>query len=246
MEHNNPIYNPEYVKGLFNRMSSSYERMNYITSFGFSIRWRRQFLRSFKGSNQKVEIIDLLTGMGETWAATKHKFPNAQLTVLDFSEGMLKHAILKSKKEFNNEVIIVQQDVLQSQLPGEQYDFVTCAFGLKTFNSEQLGLLAQETKRILKVGGQFTFIEVSKPDNIVLKMLYGFYIGKVIPMLGKLLLGDPREYKMLWRYTEQFENARKACDIFANAGLKTEYTSFFFGCATGICGQKIHPSSKKA
>jgi demethylmenaquinone methyltransferase/2-methoxy-6-polyprenyl-1,4-benzoquinol methylase len=80
----NNIYNPDYVKGLFNRMSSSYERMNFITSFGFSIRWRRQFIKSFKQPNHKVEVLDLLTGMGETWKSTKNKLPNSNLTVLDF------------------------------------------------------------------------------------------------------------------------------------------------------------------
>ena len=88
----NNIYNPEYVKGLFNKMSSSYERMNFITSFGFSIRWRRQFIETFKQTNHKAEIIDLLTGMGETWNATKNKLPNSNLTVIDFSDGMLKYA----------------------------------------------------------------------------------------------------------------------------------------------------------
>jgi demethylmenaquinone methyltransferase/2-methoxy-6-polyprenyl-1,4-benzoquinol methylase len=155
----NNIYSPEFVKGLFNRMSSSYERMNYITSFGFSIRWRTQFLSSFEQPNQKVEIIDLLTGMGETWTATKNKLPNSNLTVLDFSEGMLKYAIQKSKEKFNNEIIVLQQDILQSKLPSNHFDFVTCAFGLKTFNEEQLNILALETKRILKVGGQFSFIK---------------------------------------------------------------------------------------
>lgn len=48
-------------------MSSSYERMNYLTSFGFSIRWRTQFLNSFKPTENKAEIIDLLTGMGGTY-----------------------------------------------------------------------------------------------------------------------------------------------------------------------------------
>jgi demethylmenaquinone methyltransferase/2-methoxy-6-polyprenyl-1,4-benzoquinol methylase len=86
----NNIYNPEYVKGLFNRMSSSYERMNFITSFGFSIRWRRQFIKSFKQPNYTVEVLDLLTGMGETWRSTKNKLPNSNLMVLDFSEGMLQ------------------------------------------------------------------------------------------------------------------------------------------------------------
>jgi demethylmenaquinone methyltransferase/2-methoxy-6-polyprenyl-1,4-benzoquinol methylase len=232
------IYSPDYVKGLFNRMSSSYERMNYITSFGFSIRWRTQFLSSFKKSTEKVEIIDLLTGMGETWNATKQKFPNSNLTVLDFSDGMLQYAKNKSAKSFNNEIKIIQQDILQNDLPSNYFDFVTCAFGLKTFNDEQLNILAKETKRILKPGGQFSFIEVSKPENRILNLFYGFYLGQVIPILGRLLLGNPEEYKMLWQYTSKFKNSKNATNIFAKAGLNTEFTSYFYGCATGFYGQK--------
>ena len=234
----NNIYNPEYVKGLFNKMSSSYERMNFITSFGFSIRWRSQFLETFNPTSYKAEIIDLLTGMGETWNATKNKLPNSNLTVLDFSDGMLKYAKQKSETKFNNEIMVLQQDILNNKLPSNHYDFVTCAFGLKTFNAEQLNILALETKRILKSGGQFSFIEVSKPNNKILKTLYGFYLGKIIPILGRLLLGNPEEYKMLWQYTNKFDNAKKATEIFANTGLKTEFNSYFYGCATGFYGTK--------
>lgn len=232
------IYNPEFVKDLFNNMSRSYERMNYITSFGFSIRWRTQFLRSFQQTGHKAEIIDLLTGMGETWPALKRQLPHAHLTVLDFSEGMLKYAKKKSQHQFNNEITVVQQDVLQSNLPSGHYDFVTCAFGLKTFNDEQISILAKETKRILKPGGRFSFIEISRPGNKILNASYGFYLGKVIPVLGKLLLGNPEEYRMLWQYTSRFNNARRAAEIFANEGLKTEFASYFYGCATGFYGQK--------
>lgn len=234
----NNIYNPEYVKGLFNKMSSSYERMNFITSFGFSIRWRRQFLETFKQTQHKAEIIDLLTGMGETWNATKNKLPNSTLTVLDFSDGMLKYAKQKSETKYNNEIIVLQQDILKNKLPSNHYDFVTCAFGLKTFNDEQLNVLALETKRILKSGGQFSFIEVSKPNNRILKTLYGFYLGKIIPILGRLLLGNPEEYKMLWQYTNKFDNAKRATEIFTKTGLTTKFYSYFYGCATGFYGTK--------
>lgn len=232
------IYNPEYVKGLFNRMSSSYERMNYITSFGFSIRWRTQFLEPFQSTTDKIEIIDLLTGMGETWGAVKTKFPNAKLTALDFSTEMLKNAKTKSEKHFDNNVTLLQQDILKSDLPSNYYDIVICAFGLKTFDTEQLQVLATETKRILKAGGQFSFIEVSKPTNKILKQFYGFYLGQVIPVLGKLLLGNPIEYKMLWRYTDNFDNAKRAEKIFDNQGLTTKSNSYFYGCSTGFSGHK--------
>lgn len=234
----NNIYNPEYVKGLFNKMSSSYERMNFITSFGFSIRWRRQFLEPFKQTKHKAEIIDLLTGMGETWNATKNKLPNSSLTVLDFSDGMLKYAKQKSETQFNDEIIVLQQDILYNKLPSNYYDFVTCAFGLKTFNEEQINILAKETKRILKNGGQFSFIEVSKPKNKILKKLYGFYLGQIIPILGRLLLGNPEEYRMLWQYTNKFDNAKRATEIFTKTGLTTKFYSYFYGCATGFYGTK--------
>jgi ubiquinone/menaquinone biosynthesis methyltransferase len=219
-------------------MSSSYERMNFITSFGFSIRWRRQFLEPFKQTKHKAEIIDLLTGMGETWNATISKLPNSNLTVLDFSDGMLKYARLKSKTKFNNEIIVLQQDILNNQLPRNHYDFVTCAFGLKTFNEEQIQILAKETKRILKTGGQFSFIEVSKPNNKILKTLYGIYLGQIIPILGRLLLGNPEEYRMLWQYTNKFDNAKIATEIFTKVGLTTKFNTYFYGCATGFYGAK--------
>jgi ubiquinone/menaquinone biosynthesis methyltransferase len=232
------IYNPEYVKGLFNRMSSSYERMNYITSFGFSIRWRTQFLEPFQSTTDKIEITDLLTGMGETWGAVKNKFPNAKLSALDFSTEMLKNAKKKSEQHFDNNVLLLQQDILKSDLPSNYYDIVICAFGLKTFDTEQLQVLATETKRILKAGGQFSFIEVSKPTNKILKQLYSFYLGRIIPVLGKLLLGNPTEYKMLWRYTDKFDNAKRAEEIFNNQGLTTKSNSYFYGCSTGFSGHK--------
>lgn len=232
------IYNPEFVKGLFNRMSSSYERMNYITSFGFSARWRMQFLSPLNETKDKVEIIDLLTGMGETWSAVKRKFPNSNLTALDFSGEMLKKANKKNELHFNSSVILLQQDVLQSKLKSNYYDIVICSFGLKAFDDLQLKVLAEETRRILKAGGKFSFIEISKPKSFILNRLYQFYIQHIIPILGKLLLGNPIEYKMLWLYTDRFENAKKADEIFKSTGLVTNYNTFFYGCSSGFSGQK--------
>ena len=239
----NNIYNPEYVKNLFNRMSSSYERMNYITSFGFSIRWRKNFLKSFNKTEKEVEIIDLLTGMGETWKATKHKFPKSKLSALDFSEGMLKYAETKNNNKFNNKVNILNQDILNNELQSNYFDFVTCAFGLKTFNEKQLEILASQTNRILKPNGKISFIEVSEPRNKVLKMFYEFYLKKIIPILGKVFLGNPIEYKMLWEYTNKFKNSKKAMEIFAKEGFELNYNSYFYGCATGFNGTKIEKAT---
>ncbi len=224
-------------------MSSSYERMNYITSFGFSIRWRKTFLKSFNKTGKEVEIIDLLTGMGETWKATKKRFPKAKISALDFSDGMLKYAETKNNDTFNGKAIILNQDVLNNELQSNHNDFVTCAFGLKTFNESQLKILANETNRILKSNGEISFIEVSEPKYKILKFFYRFYLKNIIPILGKVFLGNPIEYKMLWEYTDKFKNAEKAMEIFRKEGFKLNYSSYFYGCATGFSGVKTEKAT---
>lgn len=147
--------------------------------------------------------MNLLTGMGETWSSVFARFVNAQPTALDFSLAILQQAVRRNHEHYRKGVKIEEQNVLSNSLADHQYDVVVCAYGLKTFDQEQLTVPAAETYRILKAGGQFVFVEVSQPDNALLRKLYGFYLGRVIPVLGRLLLGKPVEYRMLWTYTRR-------------------------------------------
>jgi demethylmenaquinone methyltransferase/2-methoxy-6-polyprenyl-1,4-benzoquinol methylase len=232
------IYEAEYIKDLFNSMSVSYERMNYITSFGFSYRWRLQFLKKITIRQPGLQVLDLMTGMGETWIPVKDYLPGSKLTALDFCDGMIANAHKKNSKKFGNEVIVLKEDVLNNKLPDNSFDVVVCGFGLKTFNEEQLGRLAEQVKRILKPGGQFSFIEVSVPKNALLHFFYKSYLKHLIPVLGRLMLGNSHEYRMLWKYTSIFVNAEKAAKIFADAGLQARHEAYFYGCASGISGSK--------
>lgn len=231
-------YDPEYIKGLFNKMSGSYERVNYITSFGFSLRWRKQFLKPLKRSQENLSVLDLMTGMGETWHPVKKHYPNCNFTALDFSEGMLEHARKKNTEKFQNQVQVTNQNALNCNYPDQHFDVILSAFGLKTFNEKQLSQLADETKRLLKPGGTFSFIEVSQPKNKLLRGLYKLHLKYIVPICGRILLGNPKEYKMLWKYTEAYKNAELTKKIFEDSGLVVKYETYFNGCATGISGRK--------
>jgi len=219
-------------------MSSSYEQVNFITSFGFSKKWRRQFLYPLQKTEKEIKIIDLMTGMGETWNGVEKYFPNAEFYALDFSEGMLKYAYSKNKNKFNNKVKLLNQNLLENQLPDQHFDIVISAFGLKTFNQEQLKIVAEEIKRILKPEGEFSLIEVSKPANYLLRLLYKIHLKYIVPICGKLLLGSSNEYKMLWYYTNFYKNSDATAEIFKTAGLEIKKETYFLGCATGISGKK--------
>ncbi len=220
-------------------MAASYERVNYLTSFGFSLRWRKQFIRAMPSAKNKIMAADLMTGLGENWQFIKKHNQQAEITAIDFSEGMLKIAAKRNKKNYNQEIRIVNADVLESPFPDETFDLIVCAFGLKTLNQQQVKKLAEETFRLLKPGGRYSFIEVSVPTNIFLKKLYLFYLEHIIPLIGRLFLGNPAQYKMLSFYTREFNNAEKAFGLFKAAGLAPYYKKYFKGCATGFSGQKL-------
>lgn len=232
------IYEPEFVKLLFNRMSSSYERMNIITSFGFSVIWRKKFIDKLGADKSEIKVIDLLSGLGENWITLIKYFPNATFFALDFSEEMYRASKQKSVTKLGNRFEVYNQDILKNKLPTNEFDIVTCAFGLKTFNEKQIDKLAQTIYRILKPSGKFTFIEVSKPKNKVLHFLYKLYLKRIIPVLGKIFLGNPSDYRMLWQYTEKFESCNKIIEIFKRNNLEAHFDCYFYGCATGVSGIK--------
>ncbi len=234
------IYEPKYVQNLFDKMSGSYTRMNYITSFGFSERWRRQCVKEANITKGKT-VVDLMTGMGECWNHIFREFDSeSKLISLDFSSEMIKRAQKKEQKFNGYKIEILEENVFQNSLEDESADYIISGFGMKTFNNEQLFLLAREVDRILKLNGTFSFIEVSVPSNKILKGFYMFYLKNIIPVLGRLFLGNPDTYKMLGIYTEEFNNSKKVKEIFENQNFQVEYVDYFFGCATGIKGIKVN------
>lgn len=233
------IYEPKFVEKLFDKMSSSYSKMNYITSFGFSERWRRQCVEEIDIEKGKT-VIDLMTGMGECWKhILKKSDKDSKLIGLDFSTEMINRAKKNKLKFKNHSVEILKENVFKNSIPNGTADYVISGFGLKTFNDEQLGELANEISRILKPKGKFSLIDVSVPKSKILKPFYMFYLKNIIPVLGKMFLGNPETYKMLGIYTQEFGNSKNVLRVFNKPEFKVEYVEYFLGCASGIKGVKI-------
>jgi len=233
------IYEPKFVEKLFDKMSSSYAKMNYITSFGFSERWRRQCVEEIRIEKGKV-VVDLMTGMGECWKhILKENNENSKLIGLDFSSEMIKRA-KKTKAKFTPANIeLLLENVFENSIKDQTADYVISGFGLKTFDDTQINLLANQIDRILKPNGKFSLIDVSVPNNPFLKRVYMFYLKNIIPILGRIFLGSPETYKMLGIYTQEFCNSKNACRIFERENFEVEYVEYFYGCASGIRGRKL-------
>jgi demethylmenaquinone methyltransferase/2-methoxy-6-polyprenyl-1,4-benzoquinol methylase len=53
---------------------------------------------------------------------------------------------------------------------------------------------------MLKAGGSFGMIEVSLPRYLLLRGPYMWYLSRIVPLIGRRLLGNPDNYRMLRRY----------------------------------------------
>lgn len=232
------LYDTAFVRGLFDAMSASYERVNTLTSFGFSTRWRRQCVEQL-GLVAGERVLDWMTGMGEGWPYILDAIgTGGTLAALDLSPGMLAHARRRRLRHPAHTIELTEADVLAGAAPSASADAIVSLFGVKTMSEEMWRRLAAEVARVLRPGGRFSFIDVSVPPSPWLRVPYLFYLKRVIPLLGALLLGNPETYRMLGVYTERFGDCRRFAAILAEAGLEVRHAEYFFGCASGVCGRR--------
>jgi demethylmenaquinone methyltransferase/2-methoxy-6-polyprenyl-1,4-benzoquinol methylase len=233
------IHNPSYVRALFDEMSETYGVVHVVSSFGFTKRWRQQCVDAAHYFHNS-EVYDLMSGMGELWPSIVRRIgPEGKILALDISPVMVrKSRITPIYLSFEN-IEVLEENVLENSLPSSSADVILSAFGLKTFSAEQTRHLAREISRILKPGGVFSLLEISVPENRLLRSPYMFYVSRIIPIIGRLFLGNPENYRMLGIYTQLFKDCRKMTEALRSAGLEAHYREYFFGCASGIVGRKV-------
>lgn len=233
------IYDPAYVKGVFDRCSGKYIAFSYICSMGFTERWRKQCVAMLDLPEEPVSGYDLMAGTGEAWPHLLDRFPQIDsIVAVDISSGMHKRAMDRLHSMRAGKIEFVEDDVLESDLPNESAEFVLSTFGIKTFNRDQHKRLAALTARVLKPGGQFAYIEASDPKGWVLRPLYLLHLKFVLPLVEKLFLRGAKDFSMIGTYSTNFGDARGFAGDLAAEGLQVEFRRFFFGCASGVCGRK--------
>ena len=230
-------YDGDFVRDVFERMAATYGITNLISSFGFCRRWRRQCVAGAEIDSGMV-VFDLMSGMGECWHMIGRRLGGSgRIVAVDFSDEMCRRAE-GNARHAGVAVEVLREDVLKNSIPDAAADCVVSSFGLKTFSEVQMRDLAQQIARILRPGGSYSLLEISMPDARLLRGPYGFYLRRIIPQIGRLLLGDPSCYRMLSVYTRAFRNCGVMAELLAQAGLTVNLRRHFFGCATSVVGRR--------
>lgn len=225
------LYDASFVRGLFDGMAATYGAMNLVSSFGFCDVWRRQCVAAARIVPGET-VLDLMSGMGECWPLVARRLGGrGSLAGIDFSEAMSERARGQARRLAPLAVEVRQEDFLTTALPDASADVAVSAFGLKTFSPAQQATAARELFRILRPGGRFALVEISTPPRRALRVPYVLYLRRAIPLLGRLFLGNPDNYRLLGLYTEAFAPDHTARCL-ADAGLTVTPRKLFFGCAT--------------
>lgn len=234
------IYDPAYVKGVFDRCSGAYIAYSWICSFGFTERWRRQCVHYLPLRQSEGAVgYDLMAGTGEVWPHLLKRHPKlGAITAVDISSGMHKRAMRRLHAHRAHKIEFIEDDVLSSALPSASADFVVSTFGLKTFNPAQHARLAELIARVLKPGGGFCLIEASDPKGWRLRPLYLFYLKRVMPLVERVLLRGAQDFAMIGAYTSNFGDASGLAALLRAQGLQVVLRRHFFGCATSVSGVK--------
>jgi demethylmenaquinone methyltransferase / 2-methoxy-6-polyprenyl-1,4-benzoquinol methylase len=178
------------VHELFNRIAPRYDLINDLQSFGLHRLWKERVVR-LANVLPGTRALDVCCGTGDlAWALARR---GAQVTGVDFSEGMLKIAVARaSLNSAKASPAFIQADAQQLPFPDNSFEIVTVGYGLRNLASWEKGL--SEMQRVLQPGGRLVALEFGKPDNSLWRALYFGYLKLFVPVLGKIFCGDAQAY----------------------------------------------------
>ena len=203
------------VQNVFDQVYDQYDLMNDLMSLGTHRLWKSTMLNLMNPSkNQK--LIDVACGTGDIaklFLNRVNKF--SEITCVDPNKGMIDKGKVKLKNYKNLKWIIASAEKLPLQ--DNLFDFYTISFGLR--NTKKLDKSLAEAYRVLKPGGRFLCLEFSKIQNSNLDFIYKNY-SKIIPTIGKFVVGKEQPYEYLIKSIENFINQDELIDLMIKKNFK--------------------------
>jgi demethylmenaquinone methyltransferase/2-methoxy-6-polyprenyl-1,4-benzoquinol methylase len=166
------------VQAMFGDIAPRYDFLNHLLSLNTDRRWRR---RAAALARPRGPVLDICTGTGDL-AAALAEAAGRTVVGLDFCAPMLRRG---RDKRSCARVRFVRGDALKLPLPSGLFDVVSVAFGIRNVSDLDAGL--REMVRVARPGGRVAILEFTMPGNRVLRALYGFYFGRVLPFIGNLV-----------------------------------------------------------
>ena len=137
----------------FSNIHKFYDFINSFTTLGFDKSWRKKAAEKLNPGS----VLDLGSGTGASYSDLK----NFDVTALDPDEKML------SLNNFKKKVVGIGEDLPFNE---NSFDNVLCCFVWRNMTDTEKAL--NEVYRVLKPGGKFILLDMTRPKNFFLKLLH--------------------------------------------------------------------------
>ena len=163
----------------FSNIHKFYDFVNSLTTLGFDKSWRKQAAKKLNPGS----VLDLGSGTGASYT----DLINFDVTALDPDEQML------SLNNFEKKVVGKGEELPFKE---NSFDNVLCCFVWRNVADTEKAL--SEVYRVLKPGGKFILLDMTRPKNSFLKIIHkiGTYI--LLHFVGFITL-NLKEYSFLYK-----------------------------------------------
>lgn len=223
---------------MFDSIAGDYDALNHILSLDVDKIWRKNALKQIVDAPAPVQVLDLACGTGDFSIAIAKALTGGHVTGVDLSEGML--AVMREKvdkAELNGMISIEEGDGENLRFPDNTFDRVTIAFGIRNFEDRPKGL--REMLRVLKPGGRLVILELSRPENKIIRWFYDLYFLHILPKIGGKVSGDKAAYAYLPASVAAFPGKKEFTATMREAGFRTvTHKAFTLGICRMYTGEK--------
>jgi ubiquinone/menaquinone biosynthesis C-methylase UbiE len=212
----------------FDRVARAYDLMT-----GLNPGYQRHLGLSARrlGCGPRARILDLCCGTGRSTEALVRAYPDAEVTGLDGSAGMLAQARRKPRLARVRWLVGDAMDPAAAGATGP-YDAILMAYGIRNLPEPDRCLV--RLLDLLAPGGRICFHEYSVADSRRGRLLWNLVAGGVIVPLGALAAGSTDLFRYLRRSVVEFDGVAAFEARLRGAGFTAVRTEPMDGWQRGI------------
>ena len=223
------------VTRVFQDVFDKYDLMNDLMSLGIHRLWKKKFV-NWLNPQKNTLLLDVASGTGDIAKIFLKKVDYKSFVFcVDENKNMLN--LNKKRLQANNNIKWFCENAEKLPFKNDYFDYYTISFGIRNINNINNAL--DEAYRVLKPGGRFLCLEFSKVQNVYFDNLYKKY-NKLIPYIGKMIVGEKEPYEYLIKSIEKFINQDELIELMKkNYFVKCEYRNLSGGIVAIHSGWKI-------
>jgi demethylmenaquinone methyltransferase/2-methoxy-6-polyprenyl-1,4-benzoquinol methylase len=219
-----------FVKHIFTLVAPYVDALSHGFSLGLDRWWRKRAVKC-SGIGPGDQVLDICAGTGElSFLLARAVGPEGHVVATDFCDQMLDMARRKQNGSHAN-LSFSLADAKALPFPDSSFDAVTVAFGMRNIPDTILAL--KEIRRVLRPGGRFLCLELTRPGNRWFLAIYTWYIFRLMPFVSNLVMKSSAPYLYLPRSIEAFYQPPEFREVIVRNGFSdVAVDSLTLGIAT--------------